>query len=1075
MSFPIYALSIGVSEIQGEAFDPLYCAQNDALFFSRAMRAWGVPEENISIFLNQQATEKAIYACLDSLKNKDHPFIFVLFYSGHGYRFSPPTPKSILLLHDSPACLDTLVKNICELNAQSIYLFIDACHLRINTLLNPAWEKEVAQKSFFCLLSSGIYQSFEDEQSGFGYFTRSLIQGLEFIRNNDNTPMQLLEKITQFLKAKNLPLPEMYNIDTYRIDLFSQCNNDGDLFGQICSCFMSQPQKIVHLGKNLSVDHTLFCKNIAANLDRTFYFDYFPQLEDMPKDSLVIIDVPISKEQLERLIHCNVFSILTSKSHATKNPHIKVVKKKKVKYRFNAKILFSSLFLIFAILGFFYYNNQSPSIIDLPSSYQNFVGREEVLKEIGKKLSAHNQVLLCGPPGIGKSETAIQFANTHLKRFSYIFWIAAGSQEIYQQSYCKLAKHLDIPISPKMDFEKIKETVHFFLENQKFRKPWLLIIDNADKKLDLPKRGNGKLLITARDPHTEGCDTIMLPPLSKKDSELLFYQILHDSDSRREWNQIAKELDFLPLALDQVLHFIRESPHISLATFNKLLNENKRDALQHMQTNTRYPLPFSTLWKKGIEELQEKSQKAYEWLTLCAYLHPDNIPMEWVDFWLRLNKNELISKTAIHVEADTILKTLANYGYINIHKKEGRFSIHRLKQHLMLLDVENKPDTAVGFLANLAKRFEKHDHFDTCDDRIELTIWEASALWLLKKQKEHLSDSENLATIFNVLGNVQLIIKRKYKDSLAFLKSGEECLNRLYPNIECENKIVNLLNQGHCYLQHGYHDEGEKAFRSGLKMAEKLSGEQSSIDQANCLLTLAILANSLDNQQQALNYCEKALQLLDNNAQREALFFKGKAFKWLACIWEDLGNYDKVLEYGLQAIELNKQLYGEKNNLHVCRIMNSIGAYYRHQGDVTRALSYHLKAYQIQEEVLSNEFPVSINTICEIARDYRAKKNYKKAFSYFNKALKQLDVLHSERISVGGLRLLVHTAETYREYNDLKNSVHYYLRALESAQQVLPNKTHSIFAKIYLGLSQTYLALDQKELGFQYLRKAECR
>src|SRR5579885_1377141 len=235
MSYPTFAIVIGVSHYFQKNIASLPAAQVDAVHFARSLKNWGIPESQIALFLNADAEMDAIDDFFAFLAEKKENYKLLFYFSGHGYRDASSIPKSYLLFHDSyikdnkcysSLSLDSVIKKISKLSALESYILIDACYLRINSLLNPKLEEEIkgqkiSHKSLFCLLSSGVQESFESEKDQYGYFTVALLNSLCKMRTSECSPTQLLNDICKEMKAKSLPFPEMYNIGNQKISFIS--------------------------------------------------------------------------------------------------------------------------------------------------------------------------------------------------------------------------------------------------------------------------------------------------------------------------------------------------------------------------------------------------------------------------------------------------------------------------------------------------------------------------------------------------------------------------------------------------------------------------------------------------------------------------------------------------------------------------------------------------------------------------------------------------------------------------------------------------------------------------------------
>jgi tetratricopeptide (TPR) repeat protein len=63
-----------------------------------------------------------------------------------------------------------------------------------------------------------------------------------------------------------------------------------------------------------------------------------------------------------------------------------------------------------------------------------------------------------------------------------------------------------------------------------------------------------------------------------------------------------------------------------------------------------------------------------------------------------------------------------------------------------------------------------------------------------------------------------------------------------------------------------------------------------------------------------------------------------------------LGNYKEALKYLPQALEIQRQLFGEQHS-DTARSLNNIGGTYADLGNYTEALKYQEKALEIQRQL----------------------------------------------------------------------------------------------------------------------------
>ena len=133
-----------------------------------------------------------------------------------------------------------------------------------------------------------------------------------------------------------------------------------------------------------------------------------------------------------------------------------------------------------------------------------FTGRKSLLEQIHKQLNqeiatAITQVqAISGLGGIGKTQTAVEYAYRYKQHYSYVFWVNADTQSNLTTDFANLANQLALPIARGTQEEKIPAVRAWLAHNNN----WLLIFDNADTPSLLPpiipSNPKGKVLVTSR-------------------------------------------------------------------------------------------------------------------------------------------------------------------------------------------------------------------------------------------------------------------------------------------------------------------------------------------------------------------------------------------------------------------------------------------------------------------------------------------------------------------------------------------------------------------------------------------------
>jgi predicted ATPase len=223
-----------------------------------------------------------------------------------------------------------------------------------------------------------------------------------------------------------------------------------------------------------------------------------------------------------------------------------------------------------------------------------FTGREDVLNQLHEHLMLAKTAALTQPPaitglgGIGKTQIAIEYAYRHRAEYKHVLWVNASEPLTLTEGFVQIARALQLPIKEEQDQNIVIEAVKQWLLNSD---GWLLILDNADDLpfayTFLPTTGTGHVLLTTRE-HKTGriARGFEVKPMEKEEGVLFLLRRSKVLDSpvapltqTKETDQqvaadIVKELDGLPLALDQAGAYIEEM-ECDLSTYLHRYRQNQ--------------------------------------------------------------------------------------------------------------------------------------------------------------------------------------------------------------------------------------------------------------------------------------------------------------------------------------------------------------------------------------------------------------------------------------------------------------------------------------------------------------------
>ena len=320
-----------------------------------------------------------------------------------------------------------------------------------------------------------------------------------------------------------------------------------------------------------------------------------------------------------------------------------------------------------------------------------FEGREDVLVKlrralVGGKKAAISQVIR-GLGGIGKTQTAVEYAYEHQQDYKAVLWIKASTQLEIRQDMADAAKQLKLP----HDETKLEDGVRALMLWLEQNSDWLLIFDNADDpellKPFMPRTQEGHILLTSRASVFDALgilNPIELPLLSVEDAaEFLLKRTGRDGSDEAEVEsakELANELGLLPLALEQAGAYI-----LALGIGFEAYRQRRLELLQRGQpVMGDYAESVATTWLVNFEEVASRSEASADLLRLSAFLGADNIPFELMTLGASATECALAATISESDDPELtileVLQPLSGFSLVTIDTNNKSYSIHRLVQ-----------------------------------------------------------------------------------------------------------------------------------------------------------------------------------------------------------------------------------------------------------------------------------------------------------------------------------------------------------------------------------------------------------
>lgn len=336
-----------------------------------------------------------------------------------------------------------------------------------------------------------------------------------------------------------------------------------------------------------------------------------------------------------------------------------------------------------------------------------FTGRDAHLERIYQRFVARDPTRMVAPQalvgsgGLGKTQTAAEYAYRYRSAYQAVLWARADTEENLKTDFQSLTRLLDVQ-KPQEDPVETMQT--WFAANV----DWLLILDNADD-LDLiarffPRLLRGHVLVTTRAMATGNvAQAVVLEPLSPEDGAVCilrragtmqWHEQLSDTSAlhRDAATRIAELMGGLPLALEQAGAYIEDTGG-SAGRYLELYEQYRARMIQEQYgALANYPLPVAAAWEISKEAVKQEKLPATEFLQCCALLDPESIPE---DIFLRgadALGPELAAGVGNRLTIDRVTAILRKYSLLNREVRGestiASFSMHRIIQEILLDDMD---------------------------------------------------------------------------------------------------------------------------------------------------------------------------------------------------------------------------------------------------------------------------------------------------------------------------------------------------------------------------------------------------
>jgi tetratricopeptide (TPR) repeat protein len=626
-----------------------------------------------------------------------------------------------------------------------------------------------------------------------------------------------------------------------------------------------------------------------------------------------------------------------------------------------------------------------------------FTGRGQLLTDLRAALTGEGKAALSqtqaisGMGGVGKTQTAVEYAYKHRSDYSAVFWTLADTDVALSAGFLEIARLLDLPEKDAKDLAEAREAVKRWLGAND---GWLLIFDNADApeliEPFLPPDRKGHVLLTSRASVFDTVGIANALELAKMEpgeaTQFLFKRTSRTDDDLKEQKaaeDLARELDYLPLALEQAAAYIIAKK----SRFEDYLSSFRSGGLKVVERYKpvagKYPKSVLTTWALNFAEV-EKTPAAAELLRLSAFLAPDDIPLELItrgaselgpalyEALAKFQKDPLV--------LDEVLELLTRYSLVRRNIPNRTYSIHRLVQAVVRDGMEEKTQRATAERAvrgvNQTFPIPEFENWAECERLLPHAL---ACAGLIDKDSMEFPEG---ARLLNRAGY--------YLDARADYRGAEPLLQRA---LAIREKVLgpedpdvaeSLNNLGELHRTLGRSREAEPLHKRALAIWEKALGPEHPAVAAS-LNNLALLYAAQRRYGEAESLHQRALAIdekaLGTDHPGVALDLNN-----LAWLYKTQGRYGEAELLYQRSLAIREKAL-DPEHPDVAQSLNNLGELFRTLGRYTEAEPLHRRSRAIVEKVLGPEHPNVAVCLNNLALNYTSEGRYGEAEPMYRRAL----------------------------------------------------------------------------------------
>lgn len=567
----------------------------------------------------------------------------------------------------------------------------------------------------------------------------------------------------------------------------------------------------------------------------------------------------------------------------------------------------------------------APPIFHVPFDRNpDFTGRDSLLADLQEDLSdpdpnKHVQAIY-GLGGVGKTQTAVEYAHRFRDRYAIVYWIRAEESASAWVDYANLARAIGLDLPEDAPLETVRDQLRNHLAR---RSDFLLIFDNASTPASLqdfiPRPCKGSVLVTSRNPNWGGLARSTALHGLTRDSSIHF---LRKRTGRLETDtaarKLAQALGDLPLALEQAAALIQRA-RISFTEYLRLFEAHWGELLAQKRPGGDYPDSVAMAWELSFRRVEAENPSAIKLMNLLAFLSPDGIPRSMLIHGIQHLPNDLSMTVADAQSFSHAVGALAQFSLVEEHLDP---------------DVKNTDDRQTITMHRLVSALAR-DRMGEDDRR----LWAGAAARIVAQ--EFIFDSADPTT---------------WPRAAAMLPHALAAAHYAQATGVPIDITCGLLDQAGRYLNRfAQYDQAKVLLDRALALSRRAYGDESPKVSAIANDMGRVLAR-LGHRELAQQHFEWALAI-DRNTYGDTDPHAATVMNNYAMVLHAGGQLDAAQAHFQSALQIFEQHYGATHP-KVATLLNNLGYIHQRAGDAQSAHDLYHRALATAELSVGGAHPM---------------------------------------------------------------------------------------------------------------------